>query len=127
MLVGTARRGALANSANELQSLALLGDAGGWGNRATGLEVVGPLMLIAPNGTKVSAQGTSYMGPAMNYSKGVFLLDARYEAFTTAGETILHDDTYPNHCRVLFPSTTHRIRLLFNGGGIARWATPHHA
>ena len=23
---------------------------------------------------------------------------------------------YPNHCRVLFPKTTHRLRLLFDGG-----------
>ena len=85
---------------------------------AIGLEVVGPLMLIAPNGSKISAQGLSYHGPAMQYANGVFLLTAKYEAFTTVGETLqgIKGGAYPNHCRVLFPKTTHRLRLLFDGG-----------
>lgn len=118
--------GAPANEQNELQTLALLGDAGGWSGAtpgsgpmaAVGLEIVGPLMLVAPNGSKVSAQGLSYRGPAMQYSNGVFLLTAEYEAFTTEGETMarIAGGVYPNHCHVLFPKTTHRLRLLFDGG-----------
>ena len=115
--------GAPANEPNELQTLALLGDAGGWSGptpgsgpmAAVGLEVVGPLMLVAPNGSKVSAQGLSYRGPAMDYANGIFLLSAEFQTFTTAGET-LGGGAYPNHCRVLFPKTTHRLRLLFDGG-----------
>merc|ERR1712224_805803 len=37
------------------------------------------------------------------------------ETFTTEGET-LRGGSYPNHCQVNFPQTTHRLRLLFNGG-----------
>jgi hypothetical protein len=115
--------GAPANEPNELQTLALLGDAGGWSGptpgsgpmAAVGLEVVGPLMLIAPNGSKVSAQGLSYHGPAMDYANGIFLLSAEFQPFTTAGER-LGGGVYPNHCRVLYPKTTHRLRLLFDGG-----------
>ena len=59
-----------ASEPNELQSLALLGNAGGWGSNAVGLEVVGPLMLIAPDGSRVSAQGLAYRGAAMGYADG---------------------------------------------------------
>ena len=40
---------------NELQTIAIIGDAGGWGTVSmTKLEIVGPLVLIVPTGTKVS-------------------------------------------------------------------------
>eukprot|EP01046_Picozoa_sp_COSAG06_P061342 COSAG06_NODE_13413_length_1259_cov_1.687931_1_plen_192_part_00 len=45
-----------------------------------------------------------------------------FQTFTTAGETLVDGGTprgggvYPNHCHVLFPKTTHRLRLLFDGG-----------
>ena len=114
--VGCVIHGGLpANEANERQTLVLIGDAGGWSSNAVGLDVVGPLSLVAPNGTKVSARGLSYRGPAMNYANGIFLLDAQFEAFTLTGET-LAGAAYPNHCGVLFPNTTHRLRLLFDGG-----------
>eukprot|EP01049_Picozoa_sp_SAG25_P005754 SAG25_NODE_403_length_8470_cov_48.785506_4_plen_361_part_00 len=115
--VGCVIHGGLpANEANERQTLVLIGDAGGWGSNAVGLDVVGPLSLVAPNGTKVSARGLSYRGPAMNYANGIFLLDAQFEAFTLTGETLAGAAAYPNHCGVLFPNTTHRLRLLFDGG-----------
>ena len=52
---------------------------------------------------------------------GVFLLSAEFQTFTTAGETLVDGGTprgggvYPNHCHVLFPKTTHRLRLLAFG------------
>ena len=52
----------------------------------------------------------------MNYSNGVSLLGAKYENFSSTGETLARVGPYPNHCRVLFPNTSHRIRLLFDGG-----------
>ena len=38
--------------------------------------------------------------------------------FSTAGEALTGRGTtvYPNHCGVQFPNTTHRLRLLFDGG-----------
>ena len=39
-----------------------------------------------------------------------------------------HAGVFPNHCRVMFPSTTHRVRLLFDGGVSldgARCPSPH--
>ena len=49
------------------------------------------------------------------------LLDARLEPFSTVGETlhgvpVLQQGEFPNHCTVNFPSTTHRIRMLWDGG-----------
>lgn len=51
----------------------------------------------------------------MAYENGIELLAAQFERFTTDGETT-HGRGYPNHCRILFPNTTHRVRLLFDGG-----------
>lgn len=54
------------------------------------------------------------------WENGVELLDARLEKFSTAGELLMapirQRQSFPNHCRVNFPSTTHRLRLLWDGG-----------
>ena len=116
--------GAPAAEPNEGQTIAIVGDAGGWSNATiTKLEIVGALMLVLRNGTKMSAQGMTYNGDSLVWDNGVQLLDARLEPFSTSGETLkdplfppqLHG-RFPNHCQVNFPATTHRIRLLFNGG-----------
>ncbi len=106
---------------NERQTIAIFGDAGGWSTASIEkLEIVGPLMLLRPDGTKVSAEGLVYDGPSLAWENGAVLLDARLEAFSTEGETlsggIQNQGTFPNHCRVNFPETTHRIRMLWNGG-----------
>merc|ERR1712070_164179 len=99
------------------QTIAIIGNAGGWDKFATSLEIVGDLMLIAPNGTKVSAKGLTYSGPSLDVSNGPFLLTVHLEPFTTDGETLRGiGNFYPNHCQMNFPSTTHRLRLLFDGG-----------
>ena len=112
-----------AGEPNELQTIAIIGDAGGWSTATiTKMSIIGPLMLVQPNGTKVSAQGLEYVGPSLSWSNGCVLLDARLEVFSTTGETLkgkLFPPTtgeFPNHCRVNFPTTTHRIRMLWNGG-----------
>jgi len=112
--------GGPANEPNELQTIAIFGNAGGWEEFATSLEIVGDLMLVAPNGTKVSARGLTYSGPSLDVDNGPFLLTVHLEHFTTVGEVLrnplIGNKVYPNHCQVNFPQTTHRLRLLFNGG-----------
>lgn len=119
--------GGPANELNELNTIAIIGNAGGWSGpsagsaSATALSIEGDLMLIQPDGSKVSAKGLRYEGPSLNYENGVMLLRARLENFTTAGETLtnqfLKNKVYPNHCAALFGSkVTHRVALLFDGG-----------
>ena len=111
------RNGNPAGEGNEGQTVAIVGDSGGWdAASATSLEITGDLMLVAPNGTQVSAKGLSYRGPALNYSNGITLLTAEYEVFSAAGEQAKPANVFPNHCRALFPGTTHRIRMVFDGG-----------
>jgi hypothetical protein len=115
------RGGAPASEANELQTIAIIGDAGGWRDvNITRLEIVGPLMLVGANGTRVSAEGLAYDGDSLSWESGCRLLDARLEAFSTAGETlhgsIFKGGLFPNHCHVNFLASTHRLRLLWNGG-----------
>lgn len=110
-----------AGEANELQTIAIVGNAGGWvPDSATGLEIIGDLMLLHPNGTKISAKGLKYFGSALNYSRGPELLTVELEVFSTLGEETsnipIRGKIFPNHCHVLFPETTHRLRLLFDGG-----------
>lgn len=105
------------NEGNEQQTIAIAGNAGGWTGFATSLTIVGPLMLIRPDGSSVSAQGLTYSGPDLDVNNGPVLLTADLEAFSADGELGAQNGAqYPNHCQVNFPSTTHRIRLLFNGG-----------
>ena len=107
---------------NERQAIAIIGDAGGWSTASIEkLEIVGPLMLLRPDGTKVSAEGLEYDGPSLVWENGAVLLDARLEVFSTEGETlrgggVRNQPQFPNHCRVNFPETTHRIRMLWDGG-----------
>ena len=116
-------QGGPANEPNEGQTIAIIGDSGGWNSQsANSLKIVGDLMLIQPDGNLVSAKGLEYSGPDLNYeTSGIVLLSAIYEPFSLDGETldnsiISPNKPYPNHCQALFPSTTHRIKLLFNGG-----------
>mmetsp|Transcript_40581 Transcript_40581/g.107550 ORF Transcript_40581/g.107550 Transcript_40581/m.107550 type:complete len:349 (-) Transcript_40581:85-1131(-) len=114
------RGGNPASEANELQTIAILGNAGGWGDFATSLEIIGDILLIKPDGSKVSAKGLAYSGPSLDVDGGPLLLTAKYEVFSTSGETLrnnlLGPKVFPNHCQHLFPDTTHRISLLFDGG-----------
>eukprot|EP00940_MAST-03C_sp_MAST-3C-sp2_P002289 g2289.t1 len=122
------RNGGPAVEANEQQTIAIIGDAGGWSDKTiTRLEIQGPLMLVLENGTKVSAEGLSYSGSSLVWENGATLLDARLETFTTKGETtsnLARAKVYPNHCHVNFPSATHRIRLLWDGGVSLDGANP---
>ena len=105
---------------NERQTIAIIGDAGGWSTASIEkLEIVGPLMLLRPDGTKVSAEGLEYDGPSLVWENGAMLLDARLEVLSTKGETLrggINQPQFPNHCQVNFPETTHRIRMLWDGG-----------
>jgi len=109
-----------AGEGNELQTIAIVGNAGGWSDFAVGLDIVGDIMLIKPDGSEVSAKGLSYEGPSLDVEGGAILLTARYEVFSTEGETLrnplIGKKAFPNHCQQLFPETTHRIVLLFDGG-----------
>ena len=67
---------------NERQTIAIIGDAGGWSTASIEkLEIVGPLMLLRPDGTKVSAEGLEYDGPSLVWENGAVLLDARLEVY----------------------------------------------
>merc|ERR1712083_203639 len=77
-------------------------------------------MLVRPDGSKVSAKGLTYSGRSLDVQEGVILLTATYKTFSTTGETLRNPligvKAFPNHCQHLFPETTHRIQLIFNGG-----------
>ena len=72
-----------ASELNEGQTIAVIGDAGGWygssqpgAASATSLAIIGDLDLVAPNGSKVSATGLVYSGPSLVYANGPVLLTA---------------------------------------------------
>eukprot|EP00927_Polykrikos_kofoidii_P068053 TRINITY_DN63449_c0_g1_i1.p1 TRINITY_DN63449_c0_g1~~TRINITY_DN63449_c0_g1_i1.p1 ORF type:complete len:379 (+),score=45.34 TRINITY_DN63449_c0_g1_i1:62-1138(+) len=118
--------GAPASEGNELETIAIVGDAGGWGDFAVGLDIVGDIMLMKPDGSRVSAKGLSYTKglrdglEPLDVQEGPILLTAKYQVFSTEGETLKNPligaKPYPNHCQHLFRETTHRIVLLFDGG-----------
>jgi hypothetical protein len=54
--------------------------------------------------------GQEQYGHGLSYESGLVMLKAWMYPFTTKGETA------ENHCRIDFPSTTHVIKILFNGG-----------
>ena len=92
--------------------------SGGWTSQsANSLRIVGDLMLVQPDGSLISAKGLEYSGPDLNYqTSGIVLLSAIYEPFSLEGETldnpiIIPNGPYPNHCRTIFPSTTHRLEV----------------
>eukprot|EP01062_Namystynia_karyoxenos_P077805 TRINITY_DN7914_c0_g1_i1.p1 TRINITY_DN7914_c0_g1~~TRINITY_DN7914_c0_g1_i1.p1 ORF type:complete len:346 (+),score=73.44 TRINITY_DN7914_c0_g1_i1:65-1102(+) len=121
--------GGPAGEPNERQTIAIIGDAGhSDGPGITALTIVGDLMLVQPDGSRVSAKGLQYRGSGLDFRNGLQLLDARLENFTTDGETlrnpIIGKHAFPNHCRQLFPGTTHRVRLLFSGGMTTDGALP---
>jgi len=109
-----------ANEDNEMQTLATIGYYGdGWQDVVypVQLTIVGELKFI--DGT--SAKGLTFKIPHENRfaTDSPFVVQADVLQFTTKGETdatIRTQKTYPNHCQQLYPSTTHRIRLVLNGG-----------
>ena len=99
--------------------------SGGWTSQsANSLRIVGDLMLVQPDGSLISAKGLEYSGPDLNYqTSGIVLLSAIYEPFSLEGETldnpiIIPNGPYPNHCRTIFPSTTHRLEVWGESGQI---------
>ena len=100
--------------------------SGGWTSQsANSLRIVGDLMLVQPNGSLISAKGLEYSGPDLNYqTSGIVLLSAIYEPFSLEGEIldnpiIIPNGPYPNHCRTIFPSTTHRLEVWGESGQIS--------
>ena len=100
--------------------------SGGWTSQsANSLRIVGDLMLVQPDGSLISAKGLEYSGPDLNYqTSGIVLLSAIYEPFSLEGETldnpiIIPNGPYPNHCRTIFPSTTHRLEVWGESGQIS--------
>ena len=101
--------------------------SGGWTSQsANSLRIVGDLMLVQPDGSLISAKGLEYSGPDLNYqTSGIVLLSAIYEPFSLEGEIldnpiIIPNGPYPNHCRTIFPSTTHRLEVWGESGQISR-------
>lgn len=100
--------------------------SGGWTSQsANSLRIVGDLMLVQPDGSLISAKGLEYSGPDLNYqTSGIVLLSAIYEPFSLEGEIldnpiIIPNGPYPNHCRTIFPSTTHRLEVWGESGQIS--------
>jgi len=117
-----------ANERNEDHTPHLLGTFGD-GLRGTvyptAVRVVGSLELELGNGSRIDARGelydnrTAVARAEMRYlNSTVRMVRAQAELFSTGGETKLGlpPGRYPNHCRQVFPSTTHVIKTIFNGG-----------
>eukprot|EP00966_Prymnesium_polylepis_P225752 5221894-Prymnesium_polylepis.1 len=117
-----------ANEWNEGHTPLLLGTFGD-GLRGTvyptAVRVVGSLELELGNGSRIDARGelydnrTAVARAEMRYlNSTVRMVRAQAELFSTGGETKLGlpPGRYPNHCRQVFPSTTHVIKTIFNGG-----------
>jgi len=54
--------------------------------------------------------GEEQYGHGLSYESGLVMLKAWLYPFSDVGETA------ENHCKVDFPSTTHVIKVMFNGG-----------
>jgi len=115
-----------ADEANELDTLLILGQFGDGARdtvRPIGVSVVGSILLTVPDG-EVDAIGLSYHDEGdMNYvASSVRLSYARMWDVSEFSEGThyplwpLPSSTYPNTCEVLFPSTTHVVRMAFSGG-----------
>ena len=62
--------------------------------------------------------GNKQYGHGLAYDSGLVMLKAWMYPFTTKGEYDLNKSlnaNSENHCRVNFPSTTHVIKVMFNG------------
>ena len=115
-----------ADEANELDTLLILGQFGDGPRdsvRPITVSVVGSIMLVTPDG-EVDALGLTYEDERdMNYViSSVRLSYARMWDVSEFSEGThyphwpLPSQVYPNTCEVLFPSTTHVIRMAFSGG-----------
>jgi len=76
---------------------------------AANIKAAGLKLDRAAGGTEWE-MGTEQYGHGLAYESGLVMLKAWMYPFTTKGETA------ENHCRVDFPSTTHVIKVMFNGG-----------
>ena len=115
-----------ANEGNEKDTLLLLGQFGDGpldNIYPVQVAVVGKVLLVTPDG-EVDATGLTYENERdMNYiQSSVRLSYARMWAVSEFSEGThyptwpLPSFIYPNTCEILFPSTTHIIRMAFSGG-----------
>jgi len=115
-----------ADEANELDTLLILGQFGDGARdsvRPIRVSVVESIVLVAPDG-EMDAVGLTYEDEGdMNYvMSSVRLSYARMWDVSEFSEGTqyplwpLPSQVYPNTCEVLFPSTTHVIRMAFSGG-----------
>jgi len=115
-----------ANEDNELDTLLIIGQFGDGAKdtvRPTQVSVVGSILLVVPDG-EVDAKGVTFANEGdMNYVRSsVRLSYARmwdvsdFEEGTHYPLWPLPSGTYPNTCKVLYPSTSHVIRMAFSGG-----------
>ena len=113
-----------ANEPNELETVLTLGNTNTGGAHPVGLTITGSLMLSPPGGGTVEAQGMTFTGDMRYETSKSTLVRARLEALiadpVAAGEeqgyVARAPHRFPNHCKHLFPSATHRVQLLFSGG-----------
>jgi hypothetical protein len=73
------------------------------------IKAAGLKLDRATGGTEWEMGNTQY-GHGLSYNSGLVMLKAWMYPFTEKGDTAM------NHCRNDFPSTTHVIKILFNGG-----------
>ena len=114
-----------ANEPNELETILAIGQFNTGGAYPVAVDVVGQLLLQparpAAAGTGlIDAFGMRYSASDMDYhSSRIILLRARFEPLDSSREAPanpLFPHRFPNDCHSLFPTATHRISLLFNGG-----------
>jgi len=124
---GTTRTPVVATTApafeeNEDATVLLLGDFGtgaSGGPSPVEVRVVGELLVERANpdtGEPHDARGLRYTGPFLDLDGGPAIVAARVGPFTTDDEWLLPLGATPNHCRVSFPETTHRIQVTWSGG-----------
>jgi len=70
------------------------------------------LALLRTDGARPWTQGETQYGESMEYTSSLVMLKAWVYKFSTIGE----DMSAQNHCQVNFRTTTHVIKILFNGG-----------
>ena len=112
-----------ANEPNELETVLTLGNTNTGGAHPVGLTITGSLMLSPPGGGTVEAQGMTFTGD-MRYvtsKSSSYERASRHSSPTCrrgrgAGLPAQAPHRFPNHCKHLFPSATHRVQLLFSGG-----------
>ncbi len=110
-----------AGEPNELQTIATVGYYGdGWNDTVypVSVRIVGALAFADGR----SAQNLSFnIAPEHRFAVDApFMVQAQISTFSDDGEAgaePILPKVYPNHCGKLFPSVTHRLRIVLNGGG----------